>query len=631
VRVIAAATGVGKTEFFAKQTAERDSTIWITDRHEQVGAAVKLIEKYGGTAAHVVPLDGQTDGVANCLHPGTIKKWQAAGYDYMHNFCNQADCCERRADPNRCPFLRSKKELEFAENIVVTKALARADGFFSQYGNPRRQFVVIDEDPIALLRPVVERTKKTLEDFQDLLARIMRRMSEQFDLEGKKEAMNRWQQANWCIERIREQESAFLRLQAAGGGPLDEEGVDPVPVPVSDFPRRGRAADEEEKEERKRGRKSLDKYLRQQMQYDPDGTVANLHRDFTALPRAAHGLVYFTNKRMFFHAQVNIPESGVGGRRIFVLDATAKPEILRLLFAPRDVQVCFDQRKVRPAGRIIQLVDANYPRSSFDPKKLEPKVIRSINDIGDRHPEGRIVLISFKKIVKEKELAEASNHSDRIICAHFGDLRGRNDLEAKEENQIACHIVVGSPKTNELARQQLALAVYGPDILPFPRLVDVRRFFWAREPHEIAGGGHRRPVEAWCKGYDDPRMQGIYELTTTAELKQAADRARVLSHAHAVTYLLTNEPVDIWHVEGAYVGELFPQGDTRRSDYQDNYATYEAVALELLRRLNTGDVFSNAAVCRALGWGEEKGKRYYPEFRAKHVALLTMGRKPRKR
>ena len=37
-------------------------------------------------------------------------------------------------------------------------------------------------------------------------------------------------------------------------------------------------------------------------------------------------------------------------------------------------------------------------------------------------------------------------------------------------------------------------------------------------------------------------MQAVYEHTVTAELTQAADRARVLIHPASTVYLLTNEP-----------------------------------------------------------------------------------------
>src|SRR5690349_16484832 len=116
-------------------------------------------------------------------------------------------------------------------------------------------------------------------------------------------------------------------------------------------------------------------------------------------------------------------------------------------------------------------MDFNGPRSYLN--QTPRKLIRIIDAIGDLHPKGRIVLISHKSCVEK--LKSASRHAERIVTAHFGALRGRNDLEPGPDNSIACHIVAGSPKATEASRQQLALTVFGPNILPFADLVTVRR------------------------------------------------------------------------------------------------------------------------------------------------------------
>jgi hypothetical protein len=54
-----------------------------------------------------------------------------------------------RSEP--VPVLESIDKLKEADSIVVTKALAQRAGFFSAMGNPRRNTIVVDEDPIGLL------------------------------------------------------------------------------------------------------------------------------------------------------------------------------------------------------------------------------------------------------------------------------------------------------------------------------------------------------------------------------------------------------------------------------------------------------------------------------------------------
>jgi hypothetical protein len=575
-------------------------------RHEDVDATVKAIEDAGGSAAKVVPLEGYTDGpagrVENCLHPEAIRKWQEKGYGYKHGFCVRGECCSRQGDPEKCPFLKSVKALEEAEVVVCTKALAKGDNFFSAHGNPRRKNVVIDEDPVGLLRPLATITRDDLIAYTATLEAVMVDMRARLDADGLAEVQYWWEVAIWCFNTI--------NGQPASG--------DPSPVDVPASLRRPGPEGEDEKNARRAGRKTLDGDMRKRMRDDPDGTVRNLRRDLNALVRrAVDRTAYATAKELFFHVKVSIPARC----NVLVLDATANPGLLRPLFAPRPVEVLFKNR-VQPAGRIVQIMDFNGPRSSLN--KKPKKVIRLLDAIGDRHPEGKIVLIAPKSCVEE--LAAESRHAGRFVTAHFGALRGRNDLEAGPGRPISAHIVVGSPKTSEKDRQQLALAVFGRSALPFPPLIDVRRPVIGRVPLELADEDREQIWEVLCKGYRDERMQAVYEHTVTAELTQAADRARVLIHPEAMVYLLTNEPCpDLWFAEMCYADNLFDL-TPRRSDYLANYAAYEAKARELL---DAGKLIGNADVCRALGRTPEWGKRHWQDFRAAHKDRLDGKRKVR--
>jgi hypothetical protein len=72
------------------------------------------VEKYGGRVGRVLPLDGQINGVPNCLHPDIVAVWQMKGYSYRAGFCPNEKCCKRQADPDKCPFLASIDALEEA-------------------------------------------------------------------------------------------------------------------------------------------------------------------------------------------------------------------------------------------------------------------------------------------------------------------------------------------------------------------------------------------------------------------------------------------------------------------------------------------------------------------------------------
>jgi hypothetical protein len=186
--------------------------------------------------------------------------------------------------------------------------------------------------------------------------------------------------------------------------------------------------------------------------------------------------------------------------------------------------------------------------------------------------------------------------------------------------------VAGSPKTTEEDRQQLALAVYGRAILPFPELQDVRRCVVGRLPSELVEGDEDRQLwEVKLKGYADPRMQAVYDHTVTAELTHAADRARLLNHRNAIVFLVTSEPCPrLWFAEKYCAGDLLDLSGAKRSDFEQNYATFEAKALELL---NGGKAIGNADVCRAMSKTNSWGWRYWQRFLEKYEDGLEGRRK----
>ena len=111
-------------------------------------------------------------------------------------------------------------------------------------------------------------------------------------------------------------------------------------------------------------------------------------------------------------------------------------------------------------------------------------------------------------------------------------------------------------------------------------------------------------------------MQAVYEHTVTAELTQAADRARVLIHANARVYLVTNEPCPkLWFSEMCYAGDYLDLAPSNNARSQKAYATYSAKAKELL---DAGNRISNIDVCKAIqkppGWGCRYWRRFFQEW-----------------
>jgi hypothetical protein len=601
VTLVAAPTGVGKTLATARMVAEHGRAIWLADRHQDVVSVAEIIEGFGGSVGRLAILtENQPDGTPNCLHPRDIRRWQDKGYEYRPGFC---ECkCLRRGVISECPFLASLDGLESADSIVVTKALAREPGFFSGRGNPGRDTVVIDEDPVGLLRRPVTLTRAELDALMVTLDQIIDEFRSRGQVLGVEAAQALRRIAEWCRDAI--------ELVPFGSPPA----VFPVPRNLASA-----AGGDEEDAGRKEGRKLLRKSFHALMRRYPIGTVRNLARDLRELiHRAADGVALVTPNDLTFHIATAIPRN----KRVIVLDATASPELLAPLFAPRQIETLCAER-VEPVGRVVQFMDFNGPRCYLD--RIPKNVVRIIDALGDRHPDGRIILIGHKSNVHQLRLA--SRHAERIVVAHFGALRGRNDLMSGPSGPVACHVVIGSPKTTEAARQRLALAIFGEEILPFPPLESIRRLVVGRVPRELIGDGFpeiRRIWEAWHKGYSDPRMQAVYDHTVAAELAHAADRARVLSQPTTV-YLLTNEACPwLWFSEMCFADEYLALPMQRRSDYESNYRRFADKALGMLHE---GQEITGPSVCRAMGEAGTWGKRYWSQFRLENAGLLEGQRK----
>lgn len=170
--MIAAPTGSGKTHAAAKFVATQGNSIWLADRVEDVDAATETIQRYGGQVGRVLPLKGNLNGVPNCLHPDTIEIWQKKGYSYRRGFCPIETCCERRGDPERCAFLKSIDNLKHANNVVVTKAMARDTKFFTKMGNGKRPNLVLDENFISLMRQPITIGRFELRAFLDVIQNL---------------------------------------------------------------------------------------------------------------------------------------------------------------------------------------------------------------------------------------------------------------------------------------------------------------------------------------------------------------------------------------------------------------------------------------------------------------------------
>ena len=448
ITLVAGPTGSGKTTAMAKHVARTGATCWLADKHVDVDAAVAAIEAAGGNVGRVVPLDGMTGKTPNCLRPDVISCWQFKGYNYVPGYCKP--WCDRAADPKKCPFIRSLIALEEADIIVATKALARRAGFYSAHGNAHRQTVVLDEDPIDLMRPAVKITRDELEKYVATLDKIDKKLRLRNRPAALAQSAASRRIATWLFDQTSRK-------------PIGDQ-PEAVPVPADLKP--SKPVLSQTKKQQKKGRNELLAEFHYLMHGDPGGTIRNVYRDLNDLvKRQAGKTVFVTAQQTLFHLRLNIPSN----RQVFILDATANAELLRPIFAPRPVEVVCNER-VEPAGRIIQLMDFNGPRSYLN--KLPSKLVRIIDAIGERHPRGNLVLISHQSCVKD--LAKASQHSDRIKTAYFGALAVATTWSRRDRTRSPAISSSAARRRRRKTAGSWRLAVYGKAILPFGDLIDTR-------------------------------------------------------------------------------------------------------------------------------------------------------------
>ena len=152
--------GTGKTTAFAEEVAKNGSTSGSSDRHEQVDDVVSSIEAAGGSVGRVLMLRERL----RAFPIACILRLSRSGRQRVTTMSpgSAARKCERKGEPDECMFLGSIRDLKEASTIVSTKAYARRKGFFSAHGNSERKTVIIDEDAIGFMRPVVNITRVEL-------------------------------------------------------------------------------------------------------------------------------------------------------------------------------------------------------------------------------------------------------------------------------------------------------------------------------------------------------------------------------------------------------------------------------------------------------------------------------------
>jgi hypothetical protein len=150
--------GCGKTYAVARAMAKKSRGVTSAPAHELCGEIVETLRQCGVDAVAYPKLDEST-----CENYGEAKRAQAAGLSVAACVCSTA--CPFKDDCRRSGYLALVAAAEKAPHKVVThERLARSADRLCE----KADYLTIEEDPSALLRPSVTGNRKQLERVAEL-------------------------------------------------------------------------------------------------------------------------------------------------------------------------------------------------------------------------------------------------------------------------------------------------------------------------------------------------------------------------------------------------------------------------------------------------------------------------------
>jgi hypothetical protein len=292
------------------------------------------------------------------------------------------------------------------------------------------------------------------------------------------------------------------------------------------------------------------------------------------------------------------------------LDATADPEIhARLLGAPveivqtpvppppnmRHIAVRTrwtrgEQTGMKRYGKVSLTSGASQERDLRRAAAEARYVLNELDPSGALRASGGVGLITYMGC--EQQLAEALDLPYGERTGHFWAMRGSNKLE-----DCAILLVVGTPTPDPADVKRWTRALYSNDPAPLDETV------------ERSGDGWR---------YQDPRLQGVAEYLTRAELTQCAHRNRPMRHDGRTVVTFCAGEIDFLPIttEITSLPQLTGEGESRSSMRDARNAQRFQQAIEALQaegvKITTRAVAAKASVSlrEVSPWMRENAARY---------------------
>ena len=344
-------------------------------------------------------------------------------------------------------------------------------------------------------------------------------------------------------------------------------------------------------------------------------------------------------------------------REVFLLDATADPDLIRAILPGWDVHV-WECLPVNQRGRVIQIMDWDVSRGRIrrEVERHQPhnpgQLVQALDHILRTH--GPMPVISFKKVTSdptlEMDILGLLEHRDRITIRHNYPCRGHSFSDD-------ALLILGTPYPDQLAYHELAHAIWGVDGLPASRYE--RRY----EDHEGWSIG--------MMGYEEDHLRLLRDHFVSAELAQSVGRVRPLANDCTV-FVVTNAPIPIWQVERVNADDLFDMLKPLRRDAADRLEAfaealdggeqpggssgkvieinartarryrarlreqgrieperpdgYRAFSEAMGEMLQAGDWIRNAEVAEKLGLAERTTRNYLARYKEEHGKKLEVAR-----
>ncbi|MNS32407.1 hypothetical protein D3C72_644900 [compost metagenome] len=227
---------------------------------------------------------------------------------------------------------------------------------------------------------------------------------------------------------------------------------------------------------------------------------------------------------------------------VFVLDGTAVPAFYRQAFRRQETLTFFqddaqgaERSYIRPAGRVVQIVDSGNSRTRLKSGRTFDRLVESIRGFVKARraadPLQRCLLVTYADqpgAPYETRFREALSDLG-VEVAHFGAIRGLDGYAGWDT------VVVGTFRLHPAAYADEARKTLG-----------VEPADWSLEPitHLVPTLGPRS-YEIATDRHRDPALQAVFEQRTLGELVQAIARSRVLvpGHERAMAVVYSNFPL----------------------------------------------------------------------------------------